>query len=182
MNRGNGMHGCLWQSGGIRLSYLTEMYPLSMYGGTLNQWSDGPRARISCCWILGWETANDCGAEGKLSSSPGNLQINTEVRDLCGDMVYLKLQPYRKILGSGTKLARKFYLSYSSENWSSSLAPHTAQIHPVFHVSQFKKHLGPKAVPTSYGHLRWSKRNHLQCWALVLFLTVWWWNLNGGSN
>lgn len=72
-----------------------------------------------------------------------------------GDMVYLKLQPYRQnalgVRGS-LKLRSKFYGPFRVEQKIGQVAyklqlPEGANIHPVFHVSQLKKHLGRHAVP-----------------------------------
>lgn len=73
-----------------------------------------------------------------------------------GDMVYLKLQPYRLtafgILNS-LKLISKYYGPFRILEKIGSLAyklqlPSTVSIHPVFHVSQLKKHYGANAVPS----------------------------------
>lgn len=72
-----------------------------------------------------------------------------------GDMVYLKMQPYRLAafnIRSGLKLATKFYGPYrilqkiGNSSYKLQL-PARVQIHNVFHVSQLKRHLGPNAVP-----------------------------------
>lgn len=72
-----------------------------------------------------------------------------------GDMVYLKLQPYRQtafgIRGS-LKLRSKYYGTFKITQKVGKVAyklqlPDEAQIHPVFHVSQLKRHLGTHAVP-----------------------------------
>jgi hypothetical protein len=74
-----------------------------------------------------------------------------------GDMVYLRLQP----LGTNAfgihhsmKLATRFYgpfkiLERIGQVTYKLQLPVSANIHPVFHVSQLKKHLGAKVVPRS---------------------------------
>jgi hypothetical protein len=72
-----------------------------------------------------------------------------------GDMVYLKLQPYRQNafeLPHHHKLMTKYYGQFKILSKVGPAAyklqlPTSADIHPVFHVSQLKKHLGPRAVP-----------------------------------
>lgn len=72
-----------------------------------------------------------------------------------GDMVYLKMQPYRQtsfgIRGS-LKLRSKYFGPFRVMSKVGSAAyklqlPENAAIHPVFHVSQLKRHLGTHAVP-----------------------------------
>lgn len=72
-----------------------------------------------------------------------------------GDMVYLKMQPYRlNAFGLRThiKLQSKYYgpfriIAKIGRVAYKLLLPDDASIHPVFHVSQLKKHVGPKAIP-----------------------------------
>jgi hypothetical protein len=86
-----------------------------------------------------------------------------------GDMVYLKLQPFRHTafgLHQNLKLSSKFYgpfriLAKVGQAAYKLHLPSTADIHPIFHVSQLKKHLGPRAVPkdnlpmvTPDGHIK----------------------------
>jgi hypothetical protein len=75
-----------------------------------------------------------------------------------GDMVYIKLQPYRMAafdVKHGLKLATKYYGPYRVQAKVGQVAyrlllPQGTQIHNVFHVSQLKKHLGPKAIPVPH--------------------------------
>ena len=70
-------------------------------------------------------------------------------------MVYLKMQPYRlNAFGakSHIKLQSKSYGPFRVIAKVGAVAyklllPDDAAIHPVFHVSQLKKHLGPLAIP-----------------------------------
>jgi hypothetical protein len=72
-----------------------------------------------------------------------------------GDMVYLKMQPYRMAafgIRQSIKLTSKYYGPFRILEKIGALAykiqlPAGVKIHPVFHVSQLKKHLGTHAVP-----------------------------------
>ena len=72
-----------------------------------------------------------------------------------GDMVYLKMQPYRLAafgLRGAIKLHSKFYGPFRivkavGNRAYQLLLPDGVKIHPVFHVSQLKKHIGPNVVP-----------------------------------
>ncbi|XBJ16328.1 hypothetical protein VPH35_007992 [Triticum aestivum] len=72
-----------------------------------------------------------------------------------GDMVYLKLQPYRHTTLSVhrcLKLHSKYYGPFRIQEKIVLVAyklllPEDCKLHPTFHVSQLKKHLGPQAIP-----------------------------------
>lgn len=73
-----------------------------------------------------------------------------------GDMVYLKMQPYRhNALGlhKTLKLHSKFYGPYRIIEKIGQVAyklllPVGCQIHPVLHVSQLKRRVGHKVIPS----------------------------------
>ncbi|XP_026433073.1 uncharacterized protein LOC113330481 [Papaver somniferum] len=73
---------------------------------------------------------------------------------LVGDMVYLKLQPYRQTsmtLRKNFKLSARYYGTFTviqkigEVDYKLQLSPHS-KIHPVFHVSQLKKKIGASAT------------------------------------
>lgn len=72
-----------------------------------------------------------------------------------GDMVYLKLQPYRHTtlsLHRCLKLHSKYYGPFRIIQKVGHVAyklllPEHCKLHPTFHVSQLKKNLGPQAIP-----------------------------------
>jgi exosome complex RNA-binding protein Rrp4 len=72
-----------------------------------------------------------------------------------GDMVYLKIQPYRHTSLSAhksLKLHSKFYgpfriLDKIGKAAYRLLLPEHCQLHNVSHVSQLKKHIGAQAIP-----------------------------------
>ena len=73
-----------------------------------------------------------------------------------GDLVYLKIQPYRHSSHSihrSLKLYSKYYgpfrvLEKIGKVAYKLLLPDNCNLHPIFYVSQLKKDIGPKAVPT----------------------------------
>lgn len=77
---------------------------------------------------------------------------------LVGDVVYLKLQPYRHTslsLHMFLKLHSKFYgpfkvLEKVGNTAYKLLLPEGCQLHHTLHVSQLKKHIGSHVIPTKY--------------------------------
>ena len=97
---------------------------------------------------------NLCKAQNKMKRYADLKGVETTFS--VGDMVYLKMAPYR-LAAFGFKGALKpqnkyygpFLIIQKVGNSTYKLQfPQDVQIHPVFHVSQLKKHIGSKAIPS----------------------------------
>jgi hypothetical protein len=115
-----------------------------------------------------------------------------------GNMVYIKMQPYRMAafgIRQSIKLTSKFYGPFRVLEKIGKLAyrlqlPAGVTIHPVFHVNQLKKHLGSNVIPkpglpliTPDGHIKMEPQQVLQTCSLPrngVLVTQWlvqWTNL-----
>ncbi|OIT03430.1 hypothetical protein A4A49_57614, partial [Nicotiana attenuata] len=97
------------------------------------------------------ENLNQARARMKFYADRHRSDRNLEV----GDLVYLKLQPYRQTsitVRRNLKLSAKYYGPCKVTEKIGAVAyrlelPQGSQIHPVSHVSQLKKHVGPSISP-----------------------------------
>jgi ribosomal protein L21E len=79
----------------------------------------------------------------------------TESQFNVGDMVYLKVQPYRETalgLCNALTLSSKYYGPFRVLQKVGQVSyklqlPEGTLLHDVFHINQLKRHLGPNAIP-----------------------------------
>ena len=94
-------------------------------------------------------------AQRKMKQQAGKHRINRPFE--VGDLVYVKLQPYRQhfvALRTSQKLLAKFFRPFPVVAKIRAVAykfqlPDSSRIHPVFHISQLKKHVGAHPVQST---------------------------------
>ena len=82
-------------------------------------------------------------------------QKRTDRQYKVDDMVYIRIQPYRQNafgLRGSLKLRSKYYGPFKILERIGAVAyrlhlPDNTTIHPVFHISQLKQHVGKRAIP-----------------------------------
>jgi hypothetical protein len=105
--------------------------------------------------MIQWLKQNLTQAQARMKKYADNKRREREFA--VGEMVYLRLQPFRHAalgIHQNLKLTTRFYGPFRILEKIGQVAykiqlPASADIHPVFHMSQLKKHLGAKAVPQS---------------------------------
>jgi len=107
------------------------------------------RAREQCIQMLKYHLERT-QRRMKQQADKHRIDREFEIRDL----VYVKLQPYRQhtvVVRTSQKLAAKFFSPFPVTAKIGPVAyrlqlPEHSQIHPLFHVSQLKKHVGSSHV------------------------------------
>lgn len=107
------------------------------------------KAREECIKMLKFHLGR---AQHRMKMQANKHRTEKELQ--IGDLVYIKLQPYRQNsveLRTFHKLAAKYFGPFPITARIGKVAykvklPATAKIHPVFHISQLKKHVGSRRV------------------------------------
>jgi len=107
------------------------------------------RAREECIQMLKFHLER---SQKRMKHQPDKKRVDRVFE--IGDLVYIKLQPYRQhtvAVRTSQKLAAKFFGPFPVLAKVGLVAyrlqlPGEAKIHPVFHVSQLKKHVGNAPV------------------------------------
>lgn len=121
-------------------------------------------AREECIKLLKFHLQR---AQDRMKMQANKKRTNKEYD--VGDLVYVKLQPYRQssvVYRSCQKLAPKYFGPFQILARVGKVAykiqlPEGSKIHPVFHISQLKKHIGHAPVTSTLldiddqGHVRW---------------------------
>ena len=126
----------------VHVPYITGDSAVEAVGRSL-------RAREDCIKMLQFHLAR---AQHRMKAAADKHRVELDFQE--GDLVYVRLQPYRqKSMATRTchKLAAKYFGPFPVVAKVGKVAyrlqlPPTAKIHPVFHVSQLKKHVGSAVV------------------------------------
>lgn len=113
-------------------------------------------AREECLKLLKFHLQR---AQDRMKSQADKHRTDVTLEE--GDLVYIKLQPYRQVsvaYRSCNKLAPRYFGPFPIIAKIGTVAyklklPESSKIHPVFHVSQLKKHVGDAPVSSTLPEL-----------------------------
>ena len=126
----------------LHVPYITGDSPVAAVDRSLT-------AREECIKMLQFHLTR---AQYRMQKQADKHRVDTELQE--GDLVYVRLQSYRQTsvaMRSCHELAAKYFGPFPIVARIGKVAyrlqlPSTARVHPIFHISQLKKHVGSAPV------------------------------------